>query len=301
MAGVSGLITEPGVYDIPADVYHSDPVDGGSLSSTGARRMLPPSCPALFKHWATHTEHKSEFDFGQAAHAEVLGIGRPLHVIDADDWRTKEARNAKVDAYAADEIPVLAKEYAQVTAMAEAIRAHPIASALFDPGAGRGEQTLVWQQHGIWRRAMLDWLPDRGDGRLIVPDYKTCRKADPKSLARAMADYGLHQQGAWNLDGVRQLGLAGDLTPAFLLVFQEKSAPYLVTVAQIDPAALLWGDRLNRSAIDLYRRCVDTDTWPGYGDDEVVSLELPTYTLRQLEDAWLLGDLNPATREALAA
>jgi len=38
------LITEPGVYALPADVYHADPVAGGSLSSSGAKKLL--ACPA---------------------------------------------------------------------------------------------------------------------------------------------------------------------------------------------------------------------------------------------------------------
>ncbi len=34
-------ITAPGVYVIPADDYHADPVPGGSISASGARRILP--------------------------------------------------------------------------------------------------------------------------------------------------------------------------------------------------------------------------------------------------------------------
>ncbi|MGW9447058.1 hypothetical protein, partial [Bacillus mobilis] len=48
-------ITRPGVYDgIPEAVYHRDPVPGGSLSSSGARKLLAPSCPALFKYDQEH-------------------------------------------------------------------------------------------------------------------------------------------------------------------------------------------------------------------------------------------------------
>ena len=32
-----------GVYDIPEDLYHRDPVPGGSLSCSGAKKLLPPS------------------------------------------------------------------------------------------------------------------------------------------------------------------------------------------------------------------------------------------------------------------
>src|SRR5258708_26204894 len=43
------LFRSAGVYGIPADAYHADPIEGGSLSSSGARRLLPPGCPALFR------------------------------------------------------------------------------------------------------------------------------------------------------------------------------------------------------------------------------------------------------------
>jgi hypothetical protein len=53
---VSGpaLITEPGVYDIAEDHYHADPVPGGSLSNSGAKKLLPPSCPAKFAYEREH-------------------------------------------------------------------------------------------------------------------------------------------------------------------------------------------------------------------------------------------------------
>ncbi|MBO0827768.1 MAG: hypothetical protein J2P24_08300 [Streptosporangiales bacterium] len=50
------MITEPGVYNLPAAVYHADPVPGGSLSQSGAKKLLPPSCPALYRYWADHPE-----------------------------------------------------------------------------------------------------------------------------------------------------------------------------------------------------------------------------------------------------
>lgn len=289
------FITAPGVYDLPADVYHADPVVGGSLSRTGARKLLDPSCPALFKHWQDNPEeHKRTFDFGAAAHAELLGIGRPIRVVDADAWRTKAAKEAKAEAYVADEIPLLTAEYEVVKAMIAQLRAHPVAAAVFDPDSGVGEQTIVWRDRrtGVNCRAMLDWLPHRGDGqRLIVPDYKTKAGAvDPRSLSKTLNDFGLHQQGSWYLDAVHAAGLVGELDPAFLLVFQSKTAPYLVNVVQVDPHALMWGDQLNREAIATYAHCTRTGHWPGY--DQVTSIDLPRYAVNQLQDAQEAGDLT---------
>ena len=168
--------------------------------------------------------------------------------------------------------------------MAAAIRRHPVASALFNPERGKAEQSLFWQdpETGVWRRSRLDWLPDTtARERLIVADYKTTVCAEPKAIAKAVANYGYYQQDAWYRDGVRATGLSAD--PAFVFVFQEKEPPYLVTVVELDAPSVQAGRELNRQAIELYRACTENDTWPGYsGGIELVSL--PPWAFRKLEE-----------------
>lgn len=266
-------ITEPGVYDIPDADYHADPVPGGSLSSSGVRMLLPPSCPALYRYWADHgSAPKADYDFGHAAHLEVLGAGPPVRVVDAPDWRTKAAREARDEAYAAGEVPLLAADHWTVREMASALRSNPIVRALFNTDSGRPEQSLFWVDE-VWRRARLDWLPERrGMGRVILADYKTTNCAAPDAITKAIYNYGYHQQGAWYLDGAQRLGLVGE-DAAFLFVFQEKTPPYLVTVVQPDAMALRVGRDLNRRAVEVYRECLLTGRWPGYSEDvELVGL-----------------------------
>ena len=284
----ASVITEPGVYNLPADVYHADPIPGGSLSSSGARRLLPPSCPALFRHEQLHGRTpRRVFEIGHAAHALVLGTGPELVKVEASDWRTNKAKDAAKAARERGAVPLLPGEHAEVHAMADALRAHPVARALFDPDHGRPEQALAWRDEpsGIWRRAMLDWLPDPGAGRLIVPDYKTTVCAAPSELPKTVHKYGYHQQHAWYVDGAQALDL-GDQDTAFVFVFQEKTAPYLVTVVELDALALRIGRELNRRAIDLYAECQASGVWPGYSDD-VESVPLPAW----VERAYEMGDL----------
>lgn len=273
------VITVPGVYDIPAELYHSDPVPGGSLSCSGARKLLPPHCPARFRYEQDHHDPAATtpaLDFGSVAHRLVLGAGPDVVPVDAADWRTKAAKEARADAYEQGALPLLVDDVAKVEAMATALRAHPLAAALFAPESGRPEQSLFWpdQQTGVWRRARLDWLPHPVDGRMVLADYKTCRTASPTELPRAINEHGYHQQAAWYLDGVRALGL--DRTPAFLFVFQEKEPPYLVTVVEPSGMALAIGNLLNLQAIRTYRDCVASGQWPGYSDD-VELLGLPPW------------------------
>ncbi|HYS37813.1 MAG TPA: PD-(D/E)XK nuclease-like domain-containing protein, partial [Pseudonocardiaceae bacterium] len=266
LTGERWAITEPGVYEMDDADYHRDPVASGSLSSTGARRLLAPSCPAKFRWHQQHPEIKTEYDFGHAAHRAVLGIGAEIAVFGYDSWRTNAAKADKAAAREAGLVPMLEPDADVVTAMADALRAHHVAGRLFQPGRGTAERTLVWPDHatGLMRRARLDWITGGGDRKLIIADYKTCDRADPASCARSIFTYGYHAQGDWYRDGAFELGLAGALGIGFVLVFQEKTAPYVVTVVEPDDEALLWGSVLNTKAIDVYRRCVATDTWPGY-------------------------------------
>lgn len=291
------VIDQPGVYDLPAETYHRDPVPGGSLSSTGAKKLLAPSCPALFRHWQLNgQDYRPEFEFGHAAHTEILGVGAPIAIIDAEDWRTAAAKDGRDAARRDGKTPLLLREWEQVQDMADAVRAHPTASKLFQPGAGKPEQSLFWvdQEFGVWRRAMLDWLPNSGAGPFIVDDLKSANSVEPGHLSKALYEYGYAQQAAWYIDGVEALGLSGDFEPVFLLVFVMKTPPYLITVAQPTPEAIQWGRVLNRKALDTYRLCVETGHWPGYADG-VISLSFPGWVERQLEAAFDRGDLDPIT------
>lgn len=275
-ATLTEQITVPGVYDnIPNEVYQADPVVDGSLSHSGARRLLPPSCPALYRWWADHGSPRSKaFDAGHAAHRLVLGFGAEIVLVDRDRWDTNDVKAELVDIRERGAVPLKRTDWDTVHAMAAAIRDHPIASALFNPEHGRPEQTLAWQDErtGVWRRARPDWLPDTADGRMVLPDYKTTVCAAPDELPRTIHNYGYHQQGDWYLDGVRALGLA-DAAARFVLVLQEKTPPYLVTVAQPTDYALSVGADLNRRAVDIYRQCRETGHWPGYSDDvELIAL-----------------------------
>jgi len=190
-----------------------------------------------------------------------------------------------------------------VQTMAATVRDHPIAGNLFAPGTGTVEQTMVWRDPdtGVWRRAMLDWVR-HGGPRLLIVDYKTTNSAAPAAISKHLHDYGYCQQADWYLTAVTALGLTPPDEAAFIFVFQEKTPPYLISVAQPDPDSLMWGARLNAKAIDTYAQCVANDRWPDYTDNEVISVGLPPWATRQHEDAFLSGayDLTRSGRTPAA-
>lgn len=283
-AAAAGLsVTEPGIWpDMDETTYHRDPVPGGSLSASGAKKIL--EAPAKYNHDRLNgQEHKDVFDFGTAAHAAVLGVGGRIVVLEFDNWRSKEAKQAQTDARLDGATPILAKDWAVVEAMATKLREHPIASALLAADSGRPEVSAFWHED-VWKRCRYDWLPDVGDTRLtrlVIPDYKTTTDASLRGFEKSIVNFGYHQQADWYLDGARVLLGADDA--AFVFIAQEKTAPYLVNVIELSTELRTIGRQRNERAVHVYQRCMETGEWPGY--PEVVHRAIaPTWATYQHEE-----------------
>lgn len=286
----AAYITEPGMHpELDNADYHADPVVGGSLSSSGARRIIPPGgCPALFKYDRdVGRAPKAVFDFGHAAHASVLGDGETIVVVKADAWRSNEAKAKRAEAYEAGKVPILTKDAETVAAMAEAIKSSPAAMALLT--GGRSEQSIVWRddRSGVMCRAKFDHVPRRHNGRQVaLSDYKTTTDVDPEAIGKTIADHGLHQQADWYLSGARALGLA-DHDTRFVFIFQAKTAPYLVSVVELDETTLRIGAGRNRWALDTYKQCTTTDEWPPYVQG-ITQVALPHWAVMKAEREGLI-------------
>ena len=274
-------ITEPGIYyDVDHQDYLADPVVGGSLSASGIKLLLPPSCPAKYRWRADHgSPDKPAFSFGRAAHRRILGAGEEIVVVDADSWRTKDAKQARADAQAAGATAILVADWAVIADMEAALRAHPTAAALLDPDSGRPEVVIVWADPatGIMHRSKLDWLRHHQPGRrLVVPDYKTCDLAEPEAFGRAAYNYDYETAAALYLEGVQAVTGAPD--PAFVHIAQEKTPPYVVSVFELDHIALAIGRARVAWGRQVYQHCAEHDTWPGYvPDHEPNLLALPPW------------------------
>lgn len=271
----------PGVFDIENAEYHAC---HWALSSSGARAIVD-SCPAKFKaQLDTPREPKkvsNALDLGSASHAMLLEPEKwdsKFTVLPEDHSnRTNVGKALVEDIRANGRTPVEFDDFQTIKAMHAAMMAHPFAAKLFMNG--QAEKSLFWkdEQTGVWCRNRPDWLVTGGN---IIPDYKTTISSDPRELNKALWNYGYYQQAAWYQDGVRALGLVE--RPTFVLVFQEKEAPYLVTVAKVSPSSLEWGRIRNRRAIEIFAQCRETGVWPGYASD-VVTLDIPAWAEKELE------------------
>jgi len=267
------------------DNYHSSP----ALSSSGARKLLPPSCPARFK-WERDNPPppRDVFDFGHAAHRFVLGKGEEIARLDFLDRRTNAYKREREAARAVGMVPLLAADYAVAVAMAKAVRDHPIASKLLADGDAEVVKEWADEKTGTPLRTMFDWLSATASGPVRIVDYKTAKSADPGSFTRSAFNYGYHIQQAWYVDTMID---AGATDVEFTFIVQEKEPPYLVSVVRLDEMALQIGRAECRKAIDIFAHCVETDTWPGYADG-IVTVETPAWATSRYLDAMFTDEIE---------
>lgn len=266
--GSPALITTPCIIDGMTDVvYHNDPVEGGSLSATEAKAIL--RSPAHYKWQKESSVGKSTFDIGHAVHSMVLGVGLDIVVIPESLLASNGAASAKAaKAFIAEarengQVPLKADIVAECVAMRDSILAHPIARSLLER-EGKAEQSIFAQdpETGVWLRARIDHLPDAHDGQTVVVDLKTAASADPRDFSRSAAEFGYDIQSEWYQ---HVLTLArGDKDTSFRFIVVEKSAPYLVSVVELDAEYVRIGQVRMRRAIETYKACRDADEWIGY-------------------------------------
>lgn len=262
------------IHDLDEATYHAHPT---SLSVSGAKVLL--KAPALYKWQREHPVHRDVFDVGSAAHALVLGVGAPIAVIDADSWRTKAAQEAKVEARAKGETPLLAADYQRVQDMADVLSTHRLAMRLLSEGEPEVSAFAPDEATGVTRRARFDWLGSR-----ILTDYKSAASSEPGTFIKAAVNFGYAMQAGWYLDIARDLGHPAD---AFAFIVQEKEPPYLVTVIELPAELVEIGRSRNRRALERFRDCTESGLWPGYvPDDTFAQPSAPRWALTDYQETY---------------
>ncbi|WRQ08981.1 RecE-like exonuclease [Mycobacterium phage ridax] len=266
--------------------YHGD---RGSLSVSGAKLLLPPSCPAKFR-WEQDNGRKPKkvWDFGHVAHKLVLGKGAEFEVLDPSvhglkangepsekPTATAMWRNAEADARKQGKVPIHIADFTRAYDMAEKVRQHPFAGPIFADRDGVAEVAVYHTdpETGVRLRGRFDWLS--GD----IDDYKTSITANPDELRHRFYRLSYFMQAAWYIDLAVAEGIAEN--PQFRFIVQEKEPPYVVTPIRYDDEAIEEGRRRNRQAIRLYADCMESGKWPGYSDD-LVTISLPGWRSRQV-------------------
>lgn len=165
--------------------------------------------------------------------------------------------------------------YDTAKAMADAVKAHPIAARLLTEG--KAEESLFWEQNGIKCACRPDWLRDDG----LIVDLKTTQDASPESFIRDAYKYRYYVQAWWYHHGANLCGIHND---DFLFIAVESKPPHTVCVYAADDLYFRLGEIEAMQDFQTYKECLESGQWYGYEKfPEVHSLSLPDYVARRID------------------
>jgi hypothetical protein len=221
-------------------------------------------------------------------------------VVDAKDWRTNAAKDARKAAKEAGKTAILQHQMDAVLAARAAFLAHPFARAAWTNG--KPEQSLFWRHpiYGFWCRARPDFTANAGTH---LNDYKATANADPTQFGRHAYNMGYHRRAAWYLEGYQTI--FGQRPDHYWFCNQETKAPYLTSVVELDWSALEDGKAENDHAAAIFDRCMRTGDWYGYRHpdspdrDRAFQVSLPTYAAMQIDQRLRRNDRMRPEREFL--
>ncbi|MFA6125504.1 PD-(D/E)XK nuclease-like domain-containing protein [Sphingomonas sp.] len=288
---------QPGLHNLDAETYHADPAPKVSLSASILKIVLSESLlhawhahPKLNPNWKPNTSRAAEI--GSVAHKLALGVGADVQIIAAENYRTKAAQEARDAAQAARKIPCLQSDYADAESLAT-----PLREALEDYlGAHVAdclvEHSFVWQENGMWRRAMLDIVTR---DLMRAADLKTSTASvAPMAAARRIYDSNYHIQAGFYLRGLDALDPDNVGRRTFGFVFGEQNEPHAVSPPiELSEAGLEMARQQIDVGVALWDHALRTNVWPGYSTDILIA-EPPSWALTQWQTRYETDEsLNP--------
>jgi hypothetical protein len=271
------------VLDVTDEAYYADPCDVPSLSQSIATILINQSP----KHaWLRHPKLGGvakkptvATDAGSIIDDLLLGTGDRLAIIDADDYRTKAAQQARDLARVDGKVPVLRRVYTEAEEIARVLRERlGELGFVFD---GQRQVAIEWMEQGefgpVRCRGKMDHLilePGRG----AIWDLKKIVSAHPRTCARHAIDYGYDVQQAAYTSAVEKLrpDLAGRID--YVILFCEIEEPFAITPARPSGAMRDLGRARWHRAVRTWERCLRENHWPAYVDG-VLHLDPPSWAL----------------------
>jgi hypothetical protein len=221
---------------------------------------------------------------GRLIHSLLLEDGAGVEVIEADSFRTKEAKAARDAAREAGKIPVVREKYEAALTVAGRL-GERIAKLGISLDGGMTEQRIEWREMGaaddVLCHGRLDWW---SANRTRIVDIKTTDgSVHPDACAASLVrDAGVIQEAAY-VRAVEQLHpeLAGRVSTLFL--FCELSEPWAVTPIELGGSMREIGAMRWARAVDLWAHCLKHDSWPTYATGPI-RVEAPAWALAREMD-----------------
>jgi hypothetical protein len=263
---------EPGIHvGVPMAEYLKEPAVSASLLNTLLER-----CPMAAWHESWLNPKPDEVassdgqDAGTIAHALLLeGNADKVVVVQARDWRTDAAKDARAAARAAGKIAVLPQTMPKITAMVEAARTYieslrenePAIWMTMQPSGGESEVVIRWDERDGTRCKIR---PDRiSHDRRITIDYKTTgASAEPDAWFRWQAmKLGYPVGAAFYRRGIKA---AAGTDSDYVWFVQEQDPPYLCSLVSLEPSARSLSEKKMLRGLQTWSACAASNRWHAY-------------------------------------
>jgi exodeoxyribonuclease VIII len=266
----------PGVYHgVPHYDYRQWP-----YPSKSSLFQLIDDSPAQYQWDKAHPKEKAAFEKGRGFH--TLGL-EPENFNDVLVFDGAKSRTAKAYKVFRAENPtaniILQSELYDIEGMAAALATKKRTRDIFKHG--ETEVSFVWddEETGIRLKGRADFL-----WGLNVVDLKMSRDPRPKSFSRDIYDYGYDVQTIY-MHGLNAAQEQSGVPKSERRVFNNfvfvavKSSPvYDLRVYWVRPSTLMLGWERFRTALAIYKQCIDTDMWPGWAE-EYEEIGVPAWAL----------------------
>lgn len=273
-------MTAPLQYGLPMARYLELPAAGSSTLATLLSKSPYHAWFGSYLNPEREPENSHQADAGTVAHMLLLeGNEDRLTIIDADDWRTKLAKELRDAAYAIGKVPILRHKLDPIYKMVDVAREYVAQSELagiFE--RGKPEVTGTWQENGALFRLRADFLTD--DNALLL-DYKsTATNAEPNSWVRQLVSMGYDVQAALYARGIEALT---STAPKVVFLIQENEPPFACSMVALAPSLLDLANRKTEAAMDQWQRCLKAENWPSY-PTRIAWAEAPAWAQAQFEE-----------------
>lgn len=205
---------------------------------------------------STEDDNTRASDLGTVCHDLALEKNDRIVWIDAKNYQTKKAQELRDEAYELGKMPLLKREEKKVNGMVKAIRAE-----LEKFGKLQVEHTLLWRDPvtQLVCKSRLDALAcDMG----TIIDVKTTKSASPESYKKIIYKQWHDVQMAHGAAGIAEL--TGIAPAEWVWIVCEDEEPFCTTPIYASEAAIETGARRRVLGLNRWRKCIDTDEWPGY-------------------------------------
>ncbi len=262
---------KPGIYDLSIEDYHQGP----GISRSGLMELKRSPYHYWYKYLNPNYEPEPSTPsqiLGNALHTLILEPNQfeeRYFILPEFNKATKEgkARWQTIKSELGNKETLSSNQYQVLQAMVESFQKHELASQFLENA--EIEQSIYWTDPDT--NVLCKCRPDILRNNLIC-DLKTAQDGSSRSFQTAVFNYGYYIQAAMIQEALMEVKKIQIKDFLFLVI--EKSAPYAVSIYQLDEPSLEQGRHEFKQLLVRYKHCLDTNDWPAYAIQEI---SLPRY------------------------